>query len=235
MDPVRIRDLLEATVGSRHVNSTAAPTARWSQRRRLGVVLGLNLSLVCGLVVVGFVARSLGVLAAAGDTVVDSIAIILGLVAVTIRDRNPDHPKANVPIGIAALLNGVTLLAVTVVVAIEAVRRLVHHADGVHGTPMFVVSAIAVVVLLVGALVLGASAADEDVHMRSVLVDTLADAAAAAGVAVAGAVIAITGRYQWLDPAIALIVCALVAVAATQLVVKAVGVLRGDEPDFDDD
>jgi cobalt-zinc-cadmium efflux system protein len=39
------------------------------------------------LVVVGFFAHSLGVLGAGGDYVADSAAILLGIIAVTIRDR----------------------------------------------------------------------------------------------------------------------------------------------------
>ena len=39
----------------------------WSQRRRLGCVLGLNLLMIAALVFAGVSAHSLGVLAAAGD------------------------------------------------------------------------------------------------------------------------------------------------------------------------
>jgi|GEM_PF-4096041 cobalt-zinc-cadmium efflux system protein len=38
--------------------------------------------------------------------------------------------------------------------------------------------------------------------MRSVLLDTLADGGAAAAVAVAGAIVAATQRFYWLDPAL---------------------------------
>ena len=50
-------------------------TARSSQRRRLAIVLALNLALIGGLVTVGIAARSVGVLAAAGDTLADSVAL----------------------------------------------------------------------------------------------------------------------------------------------------------------
>lgn len=79
---------------------------------------------------------------------------------------------------------------------------------------------------------LGASAADEDLHMRSVLLDTLADAAAAGAVAIAGAVIALTGRFFWLDPALALAIAVLVAVPAITLCSKAIAAIGGEEVDF---
>ena len=69
----------EAALGARERNR--------SQRRRLAILLALNLAMIVGLIVVGFAAHSLGVLAAGGDYVADSTAIGLGIFAVAIRDR----------------------------------------------------------------------------------------------------------------------------------------------------
>jgi len=70
---------------------------RFSQSRRLTIVLVLNIALIGGLVTVGITARSVGVLAAAGDTLADSVALALGLIAVALRDRNTQHPGASTP------------------------------------------------------------------------------------------------------------------------------------------
>ena len=212
-----------------------AALPRWSQRRRLSIVLALNAALILGLIVVGIVANSVGVLAAAGDTVGDCLGLILGLVAVTLRDRNPNHPHAHRPIAIAALINSVFLLTVTVSVATEAIGRLAAGSPPVEGLPVVIVAVITIVVMLAGAWVLGASAATEDLHMRSVLLDALADAAAATGVAIAGAIILITGGLYWLDPVLALLISAGIAVAAVRLLIKAIAALRGMDVDFDDD
>ena len=107
-------------------------------------------------------------------------------------------------------------------------------APEVHGLPVLIVSGVTMSVLLVGAWVLGASAANEDLHMRSVLLDTLADAAAAGAVAIAGAVIAFTGRFFWLDPALALVIAVVVTVPVIGLCRKAVAAMRGAEADFGD-
>lgn len=208
---------------------------RWSQRRRILIVLCLNLALIVGLVVAGLLAHSVSVLAAAGDTVADCFALVLGLVAIALRDRDPDHPHAQRPIAIAALVNATLLLAVTVTVTIEAISRLREGSPPVEGLPMVIVSVVTVIVMLTGAFVLGRSAAGEDLHMRSVLIDALADAAAAAAIAVAGALILITNGLYWLDPVLALAVSVLIAIAAIQLIVKAIAALRGKDVDFDDD
>jgi len=62
-----------------------------------------------------------------------------------------------------------------------------------------------------GALVLQANVDDDDADGRdlsvaAVLLDTIADAAAAAGVAATGGIILATAGWYWLDPAVALII-----------------------------
>ncbi|CAN5343951.1 hypothetical protein BH11ACT4_BH11ACT4_15890 [soil metagenome] len=208
---------------------------RFSQRGRLAIVLALNLALIGGLVTVGITAGSVGVLAAAGDTLVDAVALILGLVAVTLRDRDSGGPGAHRPIAIVALINSLLLVAVTVGVAIEAIVRLREGSPSVLGLPMAVVALITLVVMLVGALVLGLSAHREDIHMKSVLIDTLADAAAAAGVLIAGTLIWLTRGLYWLDPVIALVLAAVIGYTGIRLAAQAVAALRGADIDFDND
>jgi cobalt-zinc-cadmium efflux system protein len=50
-----------------------------------------------------------------------------------------------------------------------------------------------------------------------VLLDTAGDAAAAAGVAVTGAVIAVRGGWYWLDPVVALMIAAVIAFHTVKL------------------
>jgi cobalt-zinc-cadmium efflux system protein len=210
-------------------------TTRFSQRHRLAIVLALNLSLIGGLVSVGITARSVGVLAAAGDTLADSVALILGLIAIALRDRNPDRPRASRSIAIVALINAAILIAVTIGVTLEAIVRLRDGSPAVLGLPMAVVSIITLAVMIAGALVLGLSAHREDIHMKSVLLDTLADAAAAAGVLVAGTIIWLSGGHYWFDPVIALILAAVIGYAGIQLAIQAITALRGADINFDDD
>ena len=207
----------------------------WSQRRRLAVVLVLNLSLIAGLIVAGLAAHSISVLAAAGDTAADSVALLLGLIAVAIRDRSGGDPHRSKATTIVALINGGWLLVVTGFVAVTAIGRLLHGSPEVHGVPMLVMSAVAAIVLLLGAWVLGHRAATEDLHMRSVLLDTLADAAAAGAVAVAGAVIAVEHRFYWLDSVVGLVIGVVVAGAAAKLLYDGVRALNGADLAIDDD
>ena len=67
---------------------------------------------------------------------------------------------------------------------------------------------------------------EEDLNVKAVLLDTAADAAAAAGVAVSGAIILAAGRWYWLDPAVALIIAVIVGYHAQKLLRKIATALR---------
>lgn len=203
-----------------------------SQSRRLTVVLLLNVILVVGLTVVGLLAGSVSLLAAAGDSIGDAFALGLGLLAVRLRDR---HGRASA-INIAALINVVVLLVVTGTVLWEAVARLHAGSPPVIGLAVLIAAVVTAAVLAAGMVVLGRGAADEDLHMRSVALDVAADGAAAAGTAIAGLVMAIVHGAYWLDPVVAALIAIAVAVGAVRLLVDVVRALRRGEavePDLD--
>ncbi|MGN6753233.1 MAG: cation diffusion facilitator family transporter [Intrasporangium sp.] len=197
-----------------------------TQQRRVALVLVLNLSMIAGLLVAGLFAHSLSLLAEGGDFLADSLALALGLLAIYLRDR---HRNAMATTWVA-LVNAVWLLVLSVGVAISAARRLISGSPEVHGLPVLVASAIAAVVMLCAALILGADAGREDLHMRSILLDTVADGAAAAVVAGVGVVLVVANRWFWLDAAAALLVSALIAFAALRLLRDVLRALRSAAP-----
>jgi cobalt-zinc-cadmium efflux system protein len=205
---------------------------------RLAVVLLLNLALVAGLVVAGLGAHSVGVLAAGGDYLADAAAIGISLLAIGLARRAPTprrpagHPRAT---AYAALINVTALLAVMAVVAVGAAGRLVSGAGHVRGLPVLVASGAAALVMLGAGLILRGDDAPGDTagdraNMRAVLLDTLADSAAAAGVAVTGAIILADPGLSWLDPAIALVIAAVVGYQALRLARQVIITLLHEPP-----
>ena len=97
---------------------------------------------------------------------------------------------------------------------------------------MLIVSGIAAAVMLAGALVLRGDPdgedddGEEDLNVKAVLLDTAADAAAAAGVALSGAVILGASGWYWLDPAVALLIAVIIGYHAQKLVRKVVAAIR---------
>ena len=205
---------------------------------RLTLVLLLNLALVAGLVAAGIGAHSVGVLAAGGDYLADAAAIGISLLAIGLARRAPTRRRPggfHRATAYAALVNVTVLLAVVAVVAVGAIGRLVTGAGHVHGLPVLVASGAAALVMLGAGLILrsddepGDSAGDR-ANMRAVLLDTLADSAAAAGVAITGAIILADPGLSWLDPAIALVIAAVVGYHALRLVREVITTLRHEAP-----
>jgi cobalt-zinc-cadmium efflux system protein len=203
-----------------------------TRESRLAIVFGLNAALIAGLIAVGLEAHSLGVFAAAGDYVADAFAIGLSLATVRLSHREATDRRSfgyHRTTILAAQVNASLILAVTAVVSIEALRRLFGHPGTVHGLPVVIVSAVAAAVMLLGALILH-DEDDDDLNMRSVLLDTAADAVTAAGVAATGAVILITGRNFWLDPAGALLIAVVIGYRAVRLLREVGDVLLESTP-----
>jgi cobalt-zinc-cadmium efflux system protein len=199
-----------------------------SRTQRLIVVLLLNLALVAALVVVGVTAHSLAVFAAGGDYLLDAAAIGVALLAIRLSTRQAGRRGAGNqlnPTDIAALINGVWLLILELAVAATATDRLVTGAPHVAGLPVLVVSAVAALVMAIGALILrkdqaGPPLEDRDLSVAAVLLDTIADAAAAAGVAAAGGIILAARGWYWLDPVVALAIAIVFTWQGFALIIK---------------
>ncbi len=185
-----------------------------SQVRRLSIVLGLNLTMIAGLLVVGLASHSLGVLAAGGDYAADSVAILLGIMAIQIKTRAHGHHVATTYV---AGVNAIALLAVTGFVIYTGINRLVTHTPEIHGFSVLVVSIAATCFMATGAFILGKAASREDLHMRSVLLDTVSDGVASAAVAISGGIIYFTGKFYWLDSALAVIIGLIIGFNALKL------------------
>jgi cobalt-zinc-cadmium efflux system protein len=185
-----------------------------TRAKRLGLVLAINLTMVLALLIVGLVGRSLGVLASGADYLGDALGTGLSLVALRLsgRGRGRGHRRAT---SYAALANSSFLLLVTLSLVAEAARRLITGAPPIHGVPVVVVSVVAAIAMIACAVILGDVGGD--LSMESVMLDTVADAAAAIGVAVSGAVILITGATYWLDSLVALLIAVVVALHAIRL------------------
>jgi cobalt-zinc-cadmium efflux system protein len=201
--------------------------------KRLAVVLVLNLGLITALVIAGLAAHSLAVLAAGADYLADAGAIGVSLLAIWLAGRPPSrarpggYPNAT---NIAALVNAGWMLILNLLIAVAAIQRLAAGARPVEGLPVLIVSGVAAGVMLAGALVLGGDPGEEDgeedLNVKAVLLDTAADAAAAGGVAVSGAIILGTGGWYWLDPAVALVIAVIVGYHAQKLVRKVIAAIR---------
>jgi len=201
-----------------------------SADRRLGLVLALNVLIVVAQVIAGFVAGSLGLLADAAHNLADVAAIAVALYALRLTRRPATTSRSfgfHRSSVLAAQANAAGLLGVTTAVAVEAIRRIA-DPTGVEGGWVVAVALVALVVNGGGALLLRDSG--DDLNKRAVMLHLLADAGTSAVVAGAGAVIAITGRFDRLDPIASLVVALVIAAQAVRLVSEASDVLLESTP-----
>ncbi|MFI2706969.1 cation diffusion facilitator family transporter, partial [Nocardioides sp. CER28] len=165
-------------------------------------------------VVVAVLAGSLALLSDAGHMLSDVGAIALALVAARLALRPAAGTwtfgmhRAEI---LSAAINGVTLLVVSVIVAVEAVRRLVDPPD-VAGWPMVLTAVAGCVVNVVVAWML-ARADRRSLNVEGAYQHVLTDLYGFVGTLVAG-VLVITNGWTRADPVASLLVVALMLYAA---------------------
>lgn len=115
---------------------------------------------------------------------------------------------------LAALVNGVLLLAATGGIMWEALRRL-WHPEPAQGMTMILVAAIGTGVNL-GSALFFLRGRHGDMNVRAAFLHLLADAGVSLGVVAAGVGILFTG-WTWLDPLISVVVGAVVLAGAWPL------------------
>ena len=202
-----------------------------ADQRRLVVACALIATFMVGEVVAAFVVSSLALLADAGHMLTDAIALVMAIVALRLA-RRPAHGRWSFGFAraevLSAAVNGVTLLVVSAVVLVEAIRRLVHPSQ-VGGTPLVVVAAVGLVVNVIATAVL-AGADRRSINIAGAFAHVSTDAAAFAATIVAGVIVLATGQHR-ADPAAALLVVALMVRAAWSLLRESGHVLLEAAPD----
>src|SRR4051812_43327721 len=201
-----------------------------SREQRLRIALGLNLAIVVAQVVAGVAAGSLGLLADGAHNVADIGAVALSLVAVRLSRRRPTRARSfgwHRSTILAAQGNAAALLAATALISYEAVRRLL-HPQPVDGGIVLVVATVSLVINGLAAFVVHDRS--NDLNMRSAMLHLASDAVASAGVAITGLVILIVDGAYWLDPAVSLVIGAVICWQAVKLIRAAADILLESTP-----
>ncbi len=172
---------------------------RASREKRLIWAMVVTLIVLFAEVVGGLLANSLALLSDAGHMLTDVFALGLSLVAVYIGKRPPDYRATYgyQRIGIlAALINGSTLVVISVFIFVETYRRIFTPPE-IDSNLMLLVAVGGLAGNIVMARLLGEGHAD--LNIRSAWLHVLGDLLATAGVIVAGIVIKVTG-WTLADP-----------------------------------
>lgn len=185
--------------------------------KAFAIGITLNLAYVAGEVVYGLIAHSLALLADAGHNFGDVMGLGGAWLAAILSKRQPS-PRFTYGLRrtsiLAALSNAIILLVVTGGIAWEAILRLL-DPQPVGGFIIMVVAAAGILINGVTALMF-MSGRKDDLNIKGAFMHMASDALVALGVVVAGAIILWTG-WLWLDPAISLVVSAIIVIGTWSL------------------
>ncbi|MFA6267936.1 MAG: cation diffusion facilitator family transporter [Pseudolabrys sp.] len=191
-----------------------APT---SFGRTFAIATGLNVALVAAQFIFGLWANSLALVADAGHNLSDVMGLLLAWAAFAFASWRPSSAftyQMRAASILAALANGVLLVGAVVIIGWEAIVRFNAPQEVASGTVILLAS-IAVVVNGASAWLLSRGG-KSDLNMHGAFLHMAADAAVSVAVIVAGLGIWLTG-WQWLDPAVSLLISAVILVGTWRL------------------
>src|SRR6202012_2521832 len=167
-------------------------------QRVLRLSLAATLAYVLLTLLAGLHAHSLALISEAGHNVSDFLALLLSFVAVYFQTRPATDQKtfgyqrAGV---LAAFLNALTLVVISIWIAIAAVHRL---SEPVEVQPKVMMIVAAAGVIMNGIIAAMLWSASRDVNIRSTFIHMLGDTLSTAAV-IAGGVAILFTHHNWID------------------------------------
>lgn len=201
-------------VGSRELRITLAITATYMVAEAIG----------------GYLTHSLALLADAGHMLSDVGSLALSLIAMRFaaKPRTPQmtygYYRAEI---LAALVNGVTLVVISIFIFYEAIARFQSPPE-VQSIPMLAVAVVGLVLNLFSAFILSRKK-DASLNVRGAFLHVLADTLGSVGAIAAGIVMLTTGWYL-ADPIISVLIAMLIVFSSWRLLKESVTVLMEGAP-----
>ncbi|WP_076857935.1 cation diffusion facilitator family transporter [Bradyrhizobium mercantei] len=200
--------------GHSHAGHSHAPD---SFGTAFAVGASLNTAFVIAELIFGYSANSLALVSDAVHNLSDVIALLLAWGGAWLAGRRPTdthtygYRRASI---LAALFNAGLLLIAVGGIAVEAINRFREPAEVASWTVVWVAA--------LGILINGGTALlfmrgrDSDLNVRGAYLHMAADAGVSLGVVIAALLIMATG-WQWLDPAISLVIAVVVLLSGWEL------------------
>ena len=203
---------------------------RAHNERRMLVAAAINAGLIVAAVLGGVLTGSLALLSDAGHVLSDLGALGLAALAGRLAAR-PGGPRRTFGYQrtevIAALLNGLVLVAIATLIVVAAVSRL-GDPPKVSGGGVVALGLVAMAGNGAATWVL-AQGRREDVNLEAVLRHSAADALGALGVVISGTVILVTG-WDPIDPLVGIAIAILILASSLRLVREPLDVLMEAAP-----
>lgn len=192
---------------------------------RLGWSLGITLAVMVIEAAGGWISGSIALISDAGHMATHAFAIAVSMFGILAARMPRCHHRtfgllrAEV---LAAFVNGLFLLLICGWIVVESVRRFLAPTE-ILTAHMLLVALLGLLVNLISMALLESSR-HNDLNVRSVFLHMIGDAASSVAVVLAAVAIHYT-HWLWLDPAVSLIIAALIAVWAVGLLRESARVL----------
>lgn len=202
---------------------THAPAGKMKQAFFLALII------LIAEVVFGLISNSLALLADAWHMLTDVAAIGLSWFALKQAEKPADkkmtfgYERAGI---LAAAINGVTLVVITIWILYSAFTRML-HPESVGGIWMLVGAGIGLVMNLL--ILFALNGEGENLNVKAALLHVIGDVGASAGVIVAGIIIYFTG-FKILDPILSVLIAILVAISAWNIIKQSFIILMEATP-----
>ncbi|GAB3068343.1 cation diffusion facilitator family transporter [Virgibacillus ainsalahensis] len=179
----------------------------------------------------GLLTNSLALLSDAGHMLSDAAALGLSLVAFKIGEKQATHKKT---FGyrrfeiIAAFINGLTLIFISLYIFYEAVHRFANPPEVSSG--MMAIALIGLIVNIVVAMMLIRGDSKENLNIKSALLHVMGDLLGSVGAIIAGVLILL---FNWniADPIASIIVAFLIIISGLRITKDAINILMEGKPE----
>ena len=213
-----------------HHDHRHGENARKGNRRALAVVLALTAGFTVVEIIGGLLTGSLALLADAGHMLSDNLSLGIALFAAWLAgkpatpEKSFGYRRAEI---LAALVNGMTLVAISLWIFVEAYSRLREPTE-VLGAPMLAVASLGLLLNVVGAIVLYRSGG-ENLNVEGAMRHVIADALGSLGAIAAAVVIILTG-WRYADPLISIAIGFLILGSSWKLLRDSTNILLEATP-----
>lgn len=183
-------------------------------------------------VIGGILTNSLSLLADAGHMLSDAVSLLIALMAFTFSNKSADYRKTygykRFEI-LAAVLNGATLIIISVYIMLEAVARF-RNPPEIASQGMLIIAGIGLFVnALVAWIMLRGADVKENLNMRGAYLHVISDMLGSLGAIIAALLIIFMG-WNWADPLASVIVSLLVLRSGYLVTKSSVHVLMEGTP-----
>ncbi len=198
--------------------------------RAFAIAITLNAIFVVVEFGYGFMANSTALMADAGHNLSDVLGLMLAWGAAILAKREPSRRYTyglRSSSMLAALFNGMLLMAACGAIAWEAVLQLINPVV-VHGPTVSVVAGIGILVNGISAWLFMKGSKD-DLNIRGAYLHLAADAAISLGVLISGLAVMFTG-WLWLDPLVSIGIVVMIVAGTWSLLKESLRMMMAAVP-----